>query len=127
MARMPIIVSIVSVLYTALYFYWSIGDYESYKFIGNIIFTLTALILLLRSRVKPICDSEEDERTWNFALATCALVISIIDPISKFSNSAYGEKLIVKIHMPGAAFLSCTLAIIVLLAVIAIGIKYHKK
>lgn len=119
----------VAFAYTIFYLVASIDDKifdypsEYFRFGYNFLFACFVFTLTVCSRSKKIGNNETQEKEWNFAIAFCALTVTIIDPFAKFITSNFGYK-IVESHILGiSAFLISLLAIIVLLLIIGAGIK----
>ncbi|POW55584.1 hypothetical protein C3408_16880 [Candidatus Pantoea alvi] len=98
---------------------------ETAKYVANFLFALLVLIFCFFSRHKKTIDASDNEI--NFSFAVVPLVVAVIDPIAAFLKSADGKWLVVKHFLGISAFGYISLALVVLVAIIAIGIKWPSK
>jgi len=102
-------------------------DSDYIKFFLNFTFCLIAFLLTIYSRKHRVVDCDDKEKEWNFSLAFCALVTASVEPLSKLLFSLTGATFIVKHHLILAAIGINVLLMIVLLFIVAVGVKLSKK
>lgn len=98
---------------------------ENAKYVANFSFAFLVLIFCLLSRHKKTIDASDNEI--NFSFAVVPFVVAIVDPIAAFLKSADGIWLVTKHFFGITAFGYISLALVVLVAIITIGIKWPKK